>query len=157
MLMYWQNRILEIMRMFLMLHMTLMGELPEMDKVEELPKVPDLVDNLFALMVNLLRQVEQSRKGLVDKRLRAADNDTEAQLITSEDLKWLEKIEKLKRAFHAEKGLGKGRSKGFGHRRSFKGGKPWSMGKGFKAGRGSPKPFSFLQVMPPGGQKPSAG
>ena len=147
----WQNRVIELLKMLMLLQMQLTGDVPTPVDGKEVPQTAELMESTFALAVNLLRQIAQARKGLIDRRLRASPKDDES-LITAEDIKLLEKQEKFQRAFHARMPFFKGKSGKGQFRRPYQ---PFKGGKGAKGrtfgGRGQ-KPFSFLQVVP----KPNA-
>lgn len=146
----WDNRTREIMRLVLMLHWHFVGEkeLPENIKPE------DCIEQMFALALALSKNIEQQRKGLIDRRLRPSDNEQGESLITAEDLKQLEKLEKMRRSLGSTRtafnkgGKGKPGYKGRWHQPAYQ---PYRYGKGGKGGRGKSasaphRPFSFLQI-----------
>jgi hypothetical protein len=151
----WDNRSRDILRGLTFLHWKLSGEVPPLP--EEL-SVEDLLEGLFGLTTALSKSLEQGRKSLVDKRFKALDTQEEdvVPLFSQEDMRHLEKIEKLRRTMTPapRKGFG-GKGKGFryqpyggngawGGRGQQTFGKGKGKGKG-KGGKGTGK-FSFLQV-----------
>ena len=120
-----------------LIHLLLNGDLDG----QEIPEPQQLLEETFALMTCLMRSMEAQRKSLIDKRLV---QDEQTTLISLEDIKTMEKHDKLQKAlFTFRKGKG---SKGY---KSWKGYRPYGKGgKGFKGGRGLPPPkFSFLSAL----------
>ena len=105
----WQNWVIELFKMLMLLQMQLTGDLTTPAEGKEVPRAAELMESTVTLSVNLLRQIAQARKGLIDRRLRASSKDDEG-LITAEDMKWLEDQEKFQRAFHAKMPFFKGKS-----------------------------------------------
>ena len=84
----WHNRTIDIQKTVVTVHLLLAGQGEGLNLPPEI-HLADIVEDLFALLVSLGASLQQARKGLVDQRLRAEDND--GSLITPEDMKILEK------------------------------------------------------------------
>ena len=151
----WSNRTTDLMRAFLVVHFMLQGEF---DKIPtEQPDLKDIMEEIFALLTSLLRSMELSRKTLVDRRFGALENEHNS-LINADDLKSMERADKLQRALASIKFKGYAKGKGKGYRYGWQAkGRPGGKGKGWgKGGRGFPPPtnkFSFLTAL----QKPHNG
>lgn len=144
----WSNRCRDVLRCLTLLHWKLDGQYDELNLPADLQAV-DLLEQTFALTTSLEKVVEHQRKTLVDRRFRTSESENSA-LITNEDLKFLDRVDKMKRTLHTGKGKGSVQGKSryhpygtYGSYKSSKGG----YGKG-KSGRGGKsRPFSFLQVV----------
>ena len=140
--MAWGNRVVELQKMNLIAHWILAGEEEKLGLPEGV-RLVDVLEELFALLQSLFKAMQNERKALLDKRLRPqAEEASGASLITAEDLKVLEKVEKLRRAFPSKGKGGKG-GRWQPYSRPNKG-KSWGKGKG-KGAKGSAK-FGFMQT-----------
>ena len=105
-------------------------------------QAPDIIEALFGLGTALLCSLEQGRKALVDPRFKSLDavEDEARTLFSPEDLKTLERFDKLKRFLNSRgsggKG-GKGKGKGGGGYRYQPYGKGDNQGRGRGKGKGN--------------------
>ena len=131
--------------MVALIHWILDEDFTDLDIPLEGLDLEPLLEEVFALLTSLAGSIQQCRKGLVDRRLRG--DPTEDKLITTEDVKNMEKMDKLVDKFRRSvtRPFGKGHGRRF-HPFQYKGGKAWGKcGKGKGAGRGPPR-FLFRPI-----------
>ena len=113
----WDNKVCEMLRGVASLHL----QLAEEEHDEDVLCVEDLIETLFGLGTALSKSNELERKSLVDRRFKiidAPDAQEDNAMFSLEDVKQLEKLDKLRKAFNPGKGKGKGKgsSKGSSYR-----------------------------------------
>jgi len=144
----WYNRARDVARAVAYIHQRL--ESPQAP--DDAPKLEDVVEATFGLATSLSKSLWNYRKGLVDRRLKEADNGTGEEVVTEKDWKKLEQYNKVRRNLGKGCGRGSGYGKGYSQYSSYVAPRfsPYKGGKGgLKQGKGKGKarPFPFLQVL----------
>ena len=157
----WDSRTREILRTLTVLHGRLSKEWPM--SAEDPLSAEDVLETAFGMATALSRSLDQGRKALVDRRFKSIDiaDDEPQPLFSAEDLKHLERFDKLKRTLSSRGNGGKGKGgkgKGTSYRYQPYGKRDDNRGRGKggwnnnynnnNKGKGSKdsNKFSFLQV-----------